>query len=74
MRPGKIVERYRAAVGDDIGREGASRCCGRYVGCITHLQLMELVAVAEDVGADEGDRVCEVGIVSVEVVTGWSSV
>jgi hypothetical protein len=31
---------------------------------------MELAAVAEDVGADEGEGVCEVCIVGIDVVTG----
>jgi hypothetical protein len=43
------------------------------MGCITHLQLIKLVAVAEDVGADKADGVCEVSIIGIEVVIGWGS-
>ena len=66
------VERDGAGVRAGVEGEGggASTCCGRDVGCVTHLQLVELVAVAEDVGSDEGERVREVGVVGVEVVTG----
>jgi len=43
------------------------------MGRITHLQLIKLVAVAENVGADKADGVCEVSTIGVEVVTGWRS-
>ena len=71
-RLGKEVERDRAGVGIGIEREGVGRRTGRYVGCMTHLQPMELIAVAEDVGSDEGKRVGEICVVGVEVVASWS--
>ena len=70
---GKEVKWDGAGVGVGVEGEGGPRkCCGRYVGCITHLQLVELAAVAEDVGSDEGERVREVCAVRIKVVAGYS--
>jgi hypothetical protein len=44
------------------------------MGCITHLELMELAAVAEDIGSDESERICKLCIIGVEVVTSWRSI
>ena len=35
---------------------------------------MELVAIAQDVGADKSDGVCKERTISVKVVTSWSSI
>ena len=51
-----------AGQGRDSGwywKRGAGRRTRRYVGRITHLQPMELITVAEDVGSDEGEQVRE---------------
>ena len=77
VRAGEEVERDGAGVGAGVEGEGGGAggtCCGRNMGCVTHLQLVELVAIAEDVGSDEGERVCEVGVIGVEVVTGWNGI
>ena len=52
------VERDRAGVGVGIGE----------VETMTHLKPVVLVLILENVGSDKGERVCEVGVVGIEVV------